>query len=197
MPDLSFTVSWSLLKLISIESKMPSNHLILCHPLLLPPSIFLSIRIFSSESVLLIMWPKCFGASASVSVLPMNIQDWFPLGWTCLVSLQSKGLSRVFSSTTVQRHQCLSAQPFIMYLYQNELLILSVCVWGGAREWMAPGKCRQTAGVWITPSFEASVRIWILPWKQWTTFQRQSKEGAMIRFVKFLFSFVVITLVSL
>ena len=77
---------------MSIELVMPSNHLIFCHPLLLLPSIFLSIRVFSKESVLHIRWPK-IGASASASVLPMNIQDWFPLGLTGWISLQSKGLS--------------------------------------------------------------------------------------------------------
>ena len=77
---------------MSIELVMPSNHLIFCHPLLLLPSIFLSIRVFSKESVLHIRWPKT-GASASASVLPMNIQDWFPLGLTGWISLQSKGLS--------------------------------------------------------------------------------------------------------
>ena len=78
--SLSITSSWSLLKLMPIESVMPSNHLILCHPLLLLPSIFPSIRVFSSESVLRIRWPST-GASASASVLPVNIQDLFPLGW--------------------------------------------------------------------------------------------------------------------
>ena len=75
-----------LLKLMSIESVMPSNHLILCHPLLLPPSIFPSIRVFSNESVLRITWPN-IGVSASASVLPMTTQDWFPLGWTGWISL--------------------------------------------------------------------------------------------------------------
>ena len=99
-----------LLKLVSTESVMPSNHLILCCPLPLPPSIFPSIRVFSNESALRIMWPK-YGASASASVLPMNIQDWFPLGWTGWISLLSKGLSRILSNTTVQKHQFFSAQP--------------------------------------------------------------------------------------
>ena len=76
---------------------MPFNHLILCHPLLLLPSIFTSIRVFSSESALHIRWPK-YWSSASTSVLPMNTQDWSPLGWTGWLSLQSKGLSRVFST---------------------------------------------------------------------------------------------------
>ena len=100
--SLSFTISWSLLKFISIESMMLSNHLIFCHPLLLLPSIFPCIKVFSSirvffnESALRIRWPKywSFGPLAA-SVLPMNIQSWFPLGLTDLISLQSKRLSRV------------------------------------------------------------------------------------------------------
>ena len=79
--SLSFTTSRSLLKLVFTESAMPSNHLILCRPLLLLPSIFPSIRVFSIESALCIRWPN-IGASASASVLPMNIQGWFPLGTT-------------------------------------------------------------------------------------------------------------------
>ena len=88
---------------MSIKSVMPSNHLILCHTLLLLPSIFPSIRVFSNESVFT-LGGQSIGVSASASVLPMNIQDWFPLGLTDLISLQSKGLSRVFSNTTVQKH---------------------------------------------------------------------------------------------
>ena len=107
--SLSITNSSSLLKLISIELVMPSNHLILCHPLLLLPTIFPTIRVFSNESVLHIRWPD-IGVSASASVLPMNIQDSFPLGWTGWISLQYKGLSRVFSNTTVQKHQFSSTQ---------------------------------------------------------------------------------------
>ena len=101
--SLSFIISHSLFKLMSIEPMMPSNRLILWRPLL-PPSIFPSIGVFSSESALHIRGQST-GASASASVLPMNIQGWFPLGWTSLSSLQSTVLSRVFSSTTVQRHQ--------------------------------------------------------------------------------------------
>ena len=107
--SLSITNSRSLLKLLSIESVMPSNHLILCRPLLLLPSIFTSIRVFANESVLHIRWPK-YWISVSVSVLPMNIQDCFPLGWTGWISLQSKGLSRVFSNNTVQKHQFFGTQ---------------------------------------------------------------------------------------
>ena len=102
--SLSITNAGSLLKLKSTQSVMPSNHLILCHPLLLPSSIFPSIRVFSNESVLCIRWPN-IRVSASASVFPMNTQDWFPLGRTGWISLQCKGLSRVFSNTTVQKHQ--------------------------------------------------------------------------------------------
>ena len=80
---------------MSITLVMPSNHLILCHPLLLPPLVFPRIKVFSNESVLHIRWPKYWSFSFT-SALPMNIQDWFPLGWTGCISLQSKGLSRVF-----------------------------------------------------------------------------------------------------
>ena len=73
------------------------------HPLLLPPSIFPSIRVFSNES-LFASGGQSFGGSASASVLPMNIQDWFPLQWTGWISLQTKALSTVFSNTTVQKH---------------------------------------------------------------------------------------------
>ena len=106
---LSITNSRSLLKLESIKSVMPSNHLILCHPLLLLPSIFPSIRVFSNESVLHIRWPKYWSFSFNIS--PSNeYQDWSPLGWTGWISLQSKGLSGVFSNTTVQKHQFFGAQ---------------------------------------------------------------------------------------
>ena len=104
--SLSITNSRSLPKLMSTESVMPSNHLILCRPLLLP-SIFPSIRVFSNESALL-SGGQSAGASALTSVLPVNTQDWSPLGWTGWISLQSRGLSRVFSITTVQKHQFFS-----------------------------------------------------------------------------------------
>ena len=104
----SIADSGCLFKLMSIGSMMPSNYLILSRPLL-PPSIFPSIRVFSSESILRIRWPKYWSFSFS-TVLPMNIQDWFPLGLTGWISLQSKGLSRVFSNTTVQKRQFFNAQ---------------------------------------------------------------------------------------
>ena len=107
--SLSITNPWSSLKLMFFESVVPSSHLILCRPLLYPPSIFPSIRIFSNESVLRIRWPR-IEVSASASVFLMHIQDWSPLGWTGWISLQSKGLSRVFSNTTVQKHQFFGTQ---------------------------------------------------------------------------------------
>ena len=94
---------------MSIESVMPSSHLILCRPLLLLPLIPPSNRVFSNESTLRMRWPS-IGVSASTSVLPMSTQDLSPLGWTGWISLPSKGLSRVFSNTTVQEHQFLGAQ---------------------------------------------------------------------------------------
>ena len=94
----------SLLKLMSIESVMASNHLILCCPILLPPSVFPSIRIFSSESLLHIRWPKYWSFSFNISPSKEH-PGLIPLGWTGWISLQSKGLSRVFSNTTVQKHQ--------------------------------------------------------------------------------------------
>ena len=98
--SLSITNSWSLLKLMSIKLVIPSNHLILSCPLLLLPSIFPHIRVFSKESILRIRWPKYWSFSFSISS-STNIQDWSPLIWTGWISLQSKGLSRVFSNTTV------------------------------------------------------------------------------------------------
>ena len=101
--------SQSLLKLMFTEQAMPPNHLILCCPLLLPPSIFPRIRVFSNESALCIRWPK-YG-SFSLSISSSNEYSRlisFRMDW--LTSLQSKGLLRVFSNTTVQKHQFFSAQ---------------------------------------------------------------------------------------
>ena len=105
--SLSIIISQSLLKPIFIESVMPFNYLILCRPLLLLPSVFSSIRVFSNESVLCIRWPK-YWISALASFLPKNTQDWSPSEWTGWISLQSKGLSRVFN-TTAQNHQFFGA----------------------------------------------------------------------------------------
>ena len=109
----------SLLKLMSIESVMPSNHLILCRPLILPPSIFPSNRVLLNDSVLCIRWPK-YWSSSLASVLPMNIQDWFPLGLTgspCsprdsqkssptpqFKSINSSALSFLYSPTVTSIH---------------------------------------------------------------------------------------------
>ena len=108
--SLSITNSWSSLRLTSIESVTPSSHLILCHPLLLLPPIPPSIRVFSNESTLRMRWPKYGGFSFSIipskeipGLMSFRI-DWLDL-------LQSKGLSRVFSNTTVQKHQFFGAQP--------------------------------------------------------------------------------------
>ena len=107
--SLSIINSRRLPKLMSIKSVMPSNYLILCCPLLLLPSIFPSLRVFSSESALFIRWP-------------MSIQGRFPLGLTGLISLLSKGLSGVFSSTTVRKHHFFSTLPS---LWSNS----HSCIW--------------------------------------------------------------------
>ena len=107
--SLSITNSRSLLKLMPIKLVMPSSHLILCCPLLLLPPIPPSIRVFPMSQHF--TWGgQSIGVSASASVLPMNTQDWSPLGQTGWISLESKGLSRVFSNTTVQKHQLFSTQ---------------------------------------------------------------------------------------
>ena len=113
--SLSITNSWGLLKLMSIKSVMPSNHLIiLCVPfsshLQSFPALesFLMSQFFTSGG-------QSIGDSASASVLPTNSQDWYPLGWTGWISSLSKGLSRVFSNTTVQKHQLFSAQLSSQY----------------------------------------------------------------------------------
>ena len=107
--SLSINNSWSLLKLMSIESVMLSNHLISVVPFSsclqsFPASGALPMSQFFASG------GQSIGASGSASVLPMNIRDWFPLGWTGWISLKSKGLSRVFSNTTVQKHQFFSTQ---------------------------------------------------------------------------------------
>ena len=107
--SLSITNSQRLLKFMSVELVMPSNYLFLCHPLLLLPSIFPIIRVFSNETVLL-SGGQSIGVSASASAISINIQDCFPLGWTDWISLQSKGLSRVFSNPRVQKHQFFGTQ---------------------------------------------------------------------------------------
>ena len=106
--SLSFTISWSLLKLTSIESVMPSNHLILCHPLLLLPSIFSSIRVFSNESDLRIRWPKYWSFSFSISPSNLGLIS-FQIDWFDLLAVQAtlKNLLQHYSSKASilqQRH---------------------------------------------------------------------------------------------
>ena len=114
----SITNSLSLLKLMSIESVMPSNHLILCHPLLLPPLVLPSIRVFSNKSVLHIRWPKYWSFSPS-----NEYSGLFPLGWTGWISLQSKGLLRVSSNTTVKKHK------FFRISFLSSLTLISIHDW--------------------------------------------------------------------
>ena len=119
--SLSITNSRSLLKLTFIESVMPSNHFILCRPLLLPPSIFPSIRVFSNESVLRIRRPKYWSFSFSIS--PSSEYSGlisFRMDWLALLAVQ--GLSRVFSNTTVQKHQFIGTYPS---LWSNS----HICTW--------------------------------------------------------------------
>ena len=107
--SLSFAISWSLLRLMSVELVMPYSHLILCRPLLLLPSVFPSIRVFSNELVVCIRWPKY--RSFSFSIPPSNENSGlisFRMDW---LDLLEKGLPRVFSNTIIQKHQFLGAQP--------------------------------------------------------------------------------------
>ena len=131
--SLSITNSQSLLKLMSIESVMPSDHLILCHPLLLSsifhtPGSFPMSQLFSSGGQ---------SVGASTSVLPMNIQDWFPLGLTGWISVQSKGHSRVFSNMTIQKHRFFRAQPSFMvqrsypYMTTRNTIALTIRIFVG------------------------------------------------------------------
>ena len=115
--SLSITNSRSSLKLMSIESVMPSSHLLLCRPLLLLPPIPPSLRVFPMSQ--LFAWGgQSTGVSASASVLPKKSQDWSPLEWTGWISLQSKGLSRVFSNTTVQKHKLFGVLLFSWHSVQ-------------------------------------------------------------------------------
>ena len=107
--SVSLTNSWSLLKFMSIELVLPLNHLILYCPF---SSCLQACPASGSFPMSQLFAPggQRIGVSVSASVLPMNIQDWFPLGWTDWISLQSKGFSRVFSKTTVQKHQFFHTQ---------------------------------------------------------------------------------------
>ena len=117
----SFTISQSVLTLMSIESVMPSNHLVLCHP------FSSGLQSFPASGSFPTTWPFASGgqsteASASISVLPMNILGWLPLGLTILISWQSKRLSKVFSSTITQKSQFFGTQSSLW-------LNTHICTW--------------------------------------------------------------------
>ena len=135
--SLSITNSWSLLKLLSTESVIPSNHLILCHPLLLLPSTFPSISVFSGESVLCIRWSKYW--SFSFSINPSNEYSGlisFRMDW--LDRLQSKGLSRVFSNTTVQKHPFVWHSAFFIVQVSHPYMTIGKTI--ALTKWIFVGK---------------------------------------------------------
>ena len=140
-------ISRSLLKLVSTESVMPSNHVTLCHPLLLLPSIFPSIRVFS-VSVLHIGWPKYWSFSTSSS---NKYSGLISLGLTDLFSLQSKGLSRVFSRTTVWKHQFLVAQTVKNLPEMQKTQLQSLGQEGPLEKGMAS---------------HSSILAWTIPWTE-------------------------------
>ena len=123
--SLSSTIFWGLLKFTSIESVMLSNHLIFCHLPLLLPSIFHRISVFSNESALHIRWPKYWSFSFNIS--PPNEHP----GRTGWISLQSKGLSRVFSSTTIQKHQFFGTQLSHLYMTTRKRWVSVFWGWKG------------------------------------------------------------------
>ena len=129
-PSLSFIISRSLLKLASIESALPSNHLVLCHPFFLP-------SIFSHQGLFTVSWlfesgGQSIGALASASVLPMNIQCWFLLGLTGLISLLSKGLSQESSALGLFYFPALTSvhdyRKNHSFDYTNKVMFVTYCV---------------------------------------------------------------------
>ena len=126
--SLSFTISWSYVHWVGDAIQPP-------HPLLCPPSPALSIsqhQGLSQLSQLFASGGQSIGASASASALPMNILDWFPLGWTGLISLPFNGLSRVFCNTTVQKHQFFVTQPSLwlnLYFYMTTGKTIALTIW--------------------------------------------------------------------
>ena len=126
--SLSITNSWSLLKLLSIELVMPSNHLILCYSLLLPPSIFPSMRVFSKQSVLHIRWPKNWNFSFSIN--PSNEYSGlisFRIDWFDLLDIQ--GTLKSLSNTTIQKYQFFGAQPFFMVKLSHPYMTTGKTIW--------------------------------------------------------------------
>ena len=141
--SLSITNSQSLLKFMSIESVMPSNHLILCHPFLLLHSIFPSIKVFSNESVLRITWPKYWSFSSKTSYSnEYSRLNSFMMGWLDL--LQSKGLSRVFSNTTIQN--------------------IKITVSSSNTSWQVDGGTMETVRDYFL-GLQNHCRWWLQPWK--------------------------------
>ena len=129
LASLSITNSWSLLKLMAIESMMPSNHLILCHPLL-PPSVFPSIRVFSNESVLCIRWPKCWSFSFSISASnEYSGLISFRMDWLDLLAVQGtlKSLLQHYSSkaSILQRSAFFTVQLSHSYMTTEKTIALT------------------------------------------------------------------------
>ena len=160
---LSLTISWSLPKFMSIEPVMPSNHLILCHPLLLLPSIVPSIRVFSNE-LALSSGGQSIGASASALVLPVNIQGWFLLRLTGLSSLQSKKLSRVISSTTLkasilQHSGFLMVQLSDLYMTTGKTIALTIHTFVG-KVMSFKKKCLNLMFIGILTVKSISIFVW-------------------------------------
>ena len=143
---LSITNSRSLLKVMSIESVMPSNHLILCRPLLLQPLIILASGSFQM-SLFFESGGQGIGVSASASVLPMNIQDWFPLGWAGWITLQSKGLSRVFPNNIVRKHKFSSTRPSLWSNSHIHTWLLEKTI--VLTTWTFVGKWRCRSNPWV------------------------------------------------
>ena len=155
--SLSITNSWSLLRLMLIESMMPCNHLILCHPFSRLQSFaesgsFQMSQFFKSGG-------QSIGGSASASVLPMNIQDWFLLGLTGLTSLQSKGLSRVFSNRTVQKHQFFSIQLSLIVQLSHPYMTTGKTI--ASTRWTFVSKVTSSnSNVFCNPSKFMFLNVW-------------------------------------
>ena len=154
--SLSITNSQSLLKLMSIESVTPSNNLILCYPLFLLPQSFPASGSFPM-SQFFASGGQSIGVSASASVFPMNIQDWFPLGLTGLISLQSKGLSRVSSSTTVQKiHSIVVLEIDQINYYFREIKTLGNHKYIILKSWRVPF-LNFLVGVYLVIMFQTAI----------------------------------------
>ena len=161
--SLSFTISRSLFKLMSIESMMPSNHVILCCPILLLPSIFPSIRVFSRESALCIRWPKYWSFSLSIS--PSNeYSGLISLGWTGLISLLSKGLSSLFLSLQL----CQSGMHSIE-TSRNLVWLFS---------WASDMQCRPLSWCWAVAATTAPRQPWDPLTDRLTTFPDPDSPSA-------------------